>query len=162
LTVIETQQVTAPAKQGDDNRGYRPDQGRLARKAAFWSLALILLFGCTFLHDMLFLFDSMSNTIGDFMIPVVAVDLTTAFLISAGVFMVGFIVLDRWRRRPAVADLLIDTEAELRKVAWPTGQEVVNSSLVVIFTVVATGGFLALADYLLARIMQYLILGEVG
>ena len=38
-----------------------------------------------------------------------------------------------------MADLLIDTES--KKVAWPTLQQVTNSSLVVIISVVLLGGF---------------------
>ena len=138
---------------------YKEDQGRLARMAAFWSLTLLLLFGCTFLHDLLIQSDAMSRALGGIRIPVVSVDLSAAFLISSAVFAVGVLFIQRWQQRPKVADLLIDTEAELKKVTWPSPQEVVNSSIVVIVTVVLIGVFLAVVDLLFARIMNNLILG---
>ena len=160
--MIHSPQATAP-KSGKGTRrskAYKADQGRLARMAAFWSLALLYLFGCTFLHDQLVLSDSLSRTLGGVVIPVVGVSLTGAFLISTSTFVVGFVWLMRWQQKPKVADMLIETEAELRKVTWPSGQEVINSSLVVMVTVVLLGLFLAGSDYVLARIMKYLILGE--
>ena len=138
---------------------YKEDQGRLARMAAFWSLTLLLVFGCTFLHDQLIQFDSLRAAIGGYRIPVVAVDLSGAFLISLSVFLVGVVIVNRWHQRPKVADLLIDTESELRKVTWPTLEEVTNSSLVVIVSVVIIGAYLAFVDLFLARIMRVIIFG---
>ena len=59
-----------------------------------------------------------------------------------------------------MADLLIETESELRKTTWPTMDEVINSSIVVVVTVLVLGAFLALADSVLARVMAYFILGQ--
>jgi len=140
-------------------KGYKEDQGRLARMAAFWSVVLLLLFGCTFLYDILIGFDSMSPAIGGIRIPIVSVDLNGAFVVTFLIFAVGTVVIRRWQQKPKVADLLIDTESELRKVTWPTMQEVTNSSLVVIVCVVVIGAFLAGADYVLGELMRRLILG---
>ena len=140
-------------------KGYKEDQGRLARMAAFWSVTLLVLFGCTFVHDILIQFDSMTAQIAGIRLPVVGVDLTWAFVISVTLFVVGVVVTHRWQRRPKVADLLIDTEAELKKVNWPTMQEVMNSSIVVIVCVLLIGAFLAFADLFLARIMKVIIFG---
>ena len=140
-------------------KGYKEDQGRLARMAAFWSVTLLVLFGCTFVHDILIQFDSMTAQIAGIRLPVVGVDLTWAFLISVTLFVVGVVATHRWQRRPKVADLLIDTEAELKKVNWPTMQEVMNSSIVVIVCVLLIGAFLAFADLFLARIMKVIIFG---
>ncbi len=138
---------------------YREDQGRLARMFAFWSLALLLLFGCTFLHDLIVGLGSMSEPIGGIRIPVVGVDLTPAFLVAFGILVVGVIVLYRWQETPKVADLLIETEAELRKVTWPSLEQVLNSSLVVVVCVVLIGLFLAGTDWVLARVMKGLLFG---
>ena len=140
-------------------KGYKEDQGRLARMAAFWSVTLLVLFGCTFIHDILIQWDSMAAQIAGIRLPVVGVDLTWAFLISVSLFTVGVVMTHRWQRRPKVADLLIDTEAELKKVNWPTMQEVMNSSMVVIVCVLLIGAFLAFADLFLARIMKVIIFG---
>ena len=83
-----------------------------------------------------------------------------AFLICGGIFVVGTWLIHRWQARPKVADLLIDTESELRKVTWPTMDEVINSSLVVIVCVLLLFAFLAAADWFLARVMNTLLLGK--
>ncbi|MCA8942485.1 MAG: preprotein translocase subunit SecE [Planctomycetes bacterium] len=55
--------------------------------------------------------------------------------------------------RPKSADLLIDTEAELRKVTWPTGSETWNGTVAVVITVAVMLFYLAFADFLLAELL---------
>ena len=138
---------------------YREDQGRHVRMGAFWAVVFFLGFGCRFLHDILIQWVTLRTPIGGARIPVVGVNVSPAFLVSGLVFVTGLFFVQRWLQRPKVADLLIDTEAELKKVTWPAGQEVWNASIVVIVSVVLLGGFLALADMFLFRLMRYLILG---
>ena len=138
---------------------YKEDQGRLARMAAFWTITLLVLFGCNFLFEQLVGMRSMQKPLWDIRLPVVGIELSPAFLISAAIFGVGVVVVQRWQSRPQVADLLIDTEAELRKVTWPTMEEVTNSSFVVVFFVLFLGLFLAVADMVLSKLVKLIILG---
>ncbi len=125
---------------------------------AFWSLALLLLFGCHFLHFTLSNYVSaLKPALGGIQIPIVSIDLSGSFLIASLIFLGGIVWLHGWLQKPKVADLLIDTEAELKKVTWPSSQEVVNSALVVIISVAILMGFLAGADYVLGRVVKYLI-----
>jgi preprotein translocase SecE subunit len=140
-------------------RPYREDQGRHARMAAFWSIVFFVGFGCKFLHDVLIQWAGMRQPLGGARIPIVGVDLTPAFLVTAAIFLAGLILVQRWLQRPKIADLLIDTEAELKKVTWPKGSEVWNASIVVIISAVLLGVFLAVADVFLFRLMRDLILG---
>lgn len=139
---------------------YKEDQGRLARMAAFWTVVFFVGFGCRFLHDLLVRWPALREPLGGLRIPIVGVDVTAAFLVSMLLFLVGVVLVQRWQQTPKVADLLIETEAELKKVTWPKGQEVWNASLVVMISVVILGALLALGDLLLARIMRALILGS--
>ena len=161
-TTQESAQETAPAP-APEPRGwfhrYREDQGRHARMAAFWTLVFFLVFGCNFLHGLLIQSEGLREPLGGIRIPVAGVDLSPAFLISFSLFLVGLAFIHRWQQRPRVADLLIDTEAELRKVTWPKGSEVWNAALIVILFVVLLGVFLAATDAILYRVMRYLILG---
>jgi preprotein translocase SecE subunit len=159
MSTTETQTQTPPQAPEGGKGGYREDQGRLARMAAFWCLVLFLLFGCHSLYRALQSFGTLATAIGGYSLPVVGVPLSGAFLSAAAVFLVGLIAVRRWERTPKMADLLIDTESELKKVAWPTLQQVTNSSLVVIISVVLLGGFMALIDILLARIIRVIVLG---
>jgi preprotein translocase subunit SecE len=139
---------------------YKPDQGRMTRMASFWSLVLLLLFGCSFLYDTLRGYvDALKTPMGGLSIPIVSIPLTGAFLISFVIFAVGTIWLFAWMQKPKVADFLIEVEAELRKVTWPTGQEVVNASIVVVITVTVLMGFLAGSDYVINILVERLIFG---
>ena len=86
-------------------------------------------------------------------------DLNGALLITIVVLGAAWFALYRWEQTPKVADLLIETEAELRKVTWPTMPEAVNSSLVVIVCVIFLMAFLAGADWMLGRWATVILLG---
>ncbi len=161
MSSTETETQTPPQAPEKGPQGYREDQGRLARMAAFWCLMLFLLFGCQSLYRGLQSVKGLADPIGGVTLPVIDVDLSVAFLVASILFLVGVVAIRYWERRPKMADLLIDTEAELKKVAWPALQQVTSSSLVVIVCVVLLGGFMALVDMLLARIIRVIVLGDV-
>ena len=54
-------------------------------------------------------------------------------------------------------DFLTEVVTELKKSSWPAGRELVDSTLVVIITVVALGLFVALADVVFLRIITALV-----
>lgn len=47
-----------------------------------------------------------------------------------------------------------ETMAELKKCAWPTHQELLDSTLVVILSVFLLGGFIALCDVVLRMVVR--------
>jgi len=148
---------------------YKKDQGRLTRMAAFWSLAILIFYGCWSLREELatrFLGADGRPRLGQpifgLRIPVVGVDVTPALLIATAVFVASIVALQRWQQKPKIADLLIETEAEMRKVTWPTLSEAVNSSVVVIVCVVFLMAFLAGADWLLGSWTTRLLTGGRG
>ena len=55
-----------------------------------------------------------------------------------------------------VADLLIETQQEMRKVAWSTRGEVISSSIVVLVTVVLLAMFIYITDRILLALAQLL------
>jgi len=138
---------------------YKEDQGRHVRMAAFWSVVFFVGFGCRFLHDQMIQWHSLAEPLGGRRLPVVGVNLSPAFLVSFMVFLAGVTLVKRWQQKPSVADMLIDTEAELKKVNWPKGTEVWNASLVVIAFVVILAALLMASDWVIFRIMGRLIFG---
>jgi len=160
---VESTPLPAPLLEGPAPRGlfasYKEDQGRHVRMAAFWSVVFFVGFGCRFLHGLMIRSPSLRAPIQKIRIPVVGVDLSPAFLVSALVFCAGLFMVYRWQQRPKVAELLIETEAELKRVSWPKGSEVWNASIVVVLSVIILGVLLAVADIFLFRLMRYLILG---
>ena len=55
-----------------------------------------------------------------------------------------------------VRDFLNEVSAELKKSSWPTRKELVDSTLVVIITVLVLGVFVAAADVIFLRIIGLL------
>ena len=145
--------------------GYKSEQGRMARMAAFWTLAVLLFYGASSLNGTLA--GQFREALGQPMVesmpkvPVLGFELTPAFLISALVFGAAVFLLYRYLEAPKRADLLIETEHELRKVTWPTMQEVINSSTVVVLFVLLLMGFLAFSDWILARLTRIILFGGV-
>lgn len=142
---------------------YKPQQGRIARTAAFWSAVMLLLYACYTLHQEISgRVPSMAEALGGVVLPIVRTKLSISFLISAAVFVSGFVGLSVWLNKPKSADLLIETEAELKKVTWPTMQDATNSSLVVIATVVFLMVYMGLCDRLLGAVVGRYVLGLEG
>ena len=145
---------------------YKSDQGRLTRLAAFWSTAALVFYGCVSLRG------TLSTLFGGTLatpffssvkeIPVLGLTLNAALLITAVALAAAWYFLYRWQQTPKVADLLIETEAELRKVTWPTIPEAVNSSLIVIACVAFLMAFLAGADFVLGRWTTMILTGGQG
>ena len=131
--------------------------------AAFWTLAALLFYGSTSLNDALSgYWPGLAAPLlaGMPTLPVLSIGLTPAFFVALLVFVGGMFLLYRWLEQPKSAELLIETEHELRKVTWPTLPEVVNSSLIVIFCVLFLMGFLAAADLFIARVTRVILFGR--
>lgn len=142
---------------------YKKDQGRVARMAAFWSLAVLALYGCVQLHgELSSRFTSMAQPFFGIRIPILGLDLSPALLIAVVLGAGLLLLLFRYLERPSNADLLIQTESEMRKVTWPSLQDAVNSSIVVLVTVLFLMAFLAGSDYLLGIWANLVLLGPGG
>ncbi|MCI0342358.1 MAG: preprotein translocase subunit SecE [Planctomycetales bacterium] len=86
-------------------------------------------------------------------VPVVDLDLSAGFLISVGVGLaLGYFVIFVVLNKPRVADFLIETEVEMKKVSWPKGRELVGSSGVVIACIATLAIYLYVVDLALASL----------
>lgn len=133
---------------------YKPEQGRLARMAVFWMLWLLILYGCTSFRYVLdgWLPESMSAKM--FSLPVLG-DVTWNVLIALILIPAATaFLLIRNLNRPKIADFLIETEGELRKVAWPSFVETRGASIVVIACVLILMAYLAGSDWLLGSLLD--------
>jgi preprotein translocase subunit SecE len=68
------------------------------------------------------------------------------FLAPCILLAVGVWVSFRMVNTPSVADFLIAVETEMTKVSWPTRDEVIRSSIVIIFLIFTLAGILAVYD----------------
>ncbi|MEJ5186600.1 MAG: preprotein translocase subunit SecE [Candidatus Geothermincolales bacterium] len=62
------------------------------------------------------------------------------------------------RERVSVSQFLTEVRAEMKRVTWPTREEVLSYTLVVIITVLVVGGIVALADYVFTYLVKLIIL----
>jgi len=109
---------------------YKPTQGRLVRQATFIAIALTVAFGC---------FSLSAGPLGG-----------EGDAISIGVPLAIWLVLCwvafRVVNVPRFADFLISVESELEKVVWPGKKQVMQSTVVVIATMLFLGLFLFVVD----------------
>jgi len=130
--------------------------------ATFWSLAILLAYGCLQMRSELsgWMPESLGSPIGGMTIPLLGVAFSPAFILALGAFVVGMFFLDRTLKKPKNADLLIETESELRKVTWPTLDETIDGSIVVVIVVVFLMAFMAGADFVLGEVFTRIITGR--
>lgn len=125
---------------------YRPDQGVYARGTTFW-----ILLGFAYVGGLRFNYWVQSwgdwpnqQLTGD--VPVLGYPLTGAFLLGLAVFFMFTFGIWKLVNHSRLADLLIDTEAEMKKVTWPSFQDSKQSSIVVIGCVLFMLVFLTISD----------------
>jgi preprotein translocase subunit SecE len=131
---------------------YKKGQGVIVRRAAFFLLLLIVVWGC---HTLYYWLINLSigqkrpfatPILGGPSVPVIDQRLDVAFVVSwaLGAFIAFFI----WRilNRPKSAEFLIETDAELKKVTWPSWKDAWNSSVIVLVFVALLAVVLIASD----------------
>ncbi|RKY22627.1 MAG: preprotein translocase subunit SecE [Planctomycetota bacterium] len=143
---------------------YKPDQGPYARTSALWLLGALCMFGCTTLYYWLLSFRGEPDGTGVMVkplmegnLPVLGIPLTVALLVAVGLAGLCLWMLMRMLDRPKVADMLIDSETEMRKCTWPTWDETLTSSVVILVVMVAFTGLLAGMDISLNWFMTTIV-----
>lgn len=112
---------------------YKKTQGRIARQATFAAIMAVTLFG---------LFQLVVTLGGWEARP------SVQFGIPAAIAAVTAWAAYRLVNVPFVADFLIAVEAEMRKVSWPTKQELFRSCIVVLVTIFVLATVLSAFDLL--------------
>ena len=134
---------------------YKAEQGRFARGAAFWMLSIFSYYGSTTFYAFLS-WDWARSDLG-FTVPVLALPVDASLILSVVLFIVISLGLRFAINQQKLADLLIDTEGELKRVTWPSWPETWNGSLVVVVTVVTMLILLAGADMILSQFFEKLV-----
>jgi preprotein translocase subunit SecE len=153
------QDAGTPGSFGDLVRPYRPGQGATARALA-WIVGLG--FSAWGVHDLwgwLHGFAALSRPFleGTFSrVPLTKLPVSGSLAIAAAV-LAGAVLLVAWLlKRPWLADLLIDTESEMKKVTWPAREEAWSATKVVSVTVVVITVVLLVFDMVLTQVMRLL------
>jgi preprotein translocase SecE subunit len=125
---------------------------------AFWALFLLMAYGCLggFVLTLRSLLGGINESLTKVWVPhfplVGRIDLAVA--LGAAALGVTGLLIHRYLNRPKVADLLIETESELKKVTWPTPGETWTGSIAVVITVVVLLAYLSLADIFLVFVLS--------
>lgn len=135
---------------------YKRNQGKVTRQVTFAVLALTLVIGVWRLAQLLPIWfagfgESTLGTIGGSAsgsaftpnLPDMGV---LRFLVPGVLLLAGLWFVFRLVNYPPFADFLIAVETEMTKVSWPSVDEVVRSSAVVIFLIFALAAILAAYD----------------
>ncbi|MCB9887860.1 MAG: preprotein translocase subunit SecE [Planctomycetes bacterium] len=143
---------------------YRKDQGRYARMLAFWGLTLLVMYGCFYSGGLVSVLDRWlgdANTTYVDPFPLLG-KLKTSSLIALGVLVAVAFGFHLIMARPKVADALVETENEMRKVTWPTWGEAWQGTMAVTAMVVVLFLFLTGVDLMLITVMEMLMPGGKG
>lgn len=122
-------------------RIYKEGQGKWARGLLAFIVALTAIFAVASLHE------ALPASSEPWRVPVLNWSFDYRWLLEAPL-LVGSVFLGVWLfNRPTTADFLIETENELKnKVTWPSREEEINASLVVIVTVLIMLVFIFCVD----------------
>ncbi len=102
---------------------YKRNQGKIVRQATFAAMAMTFLIGSWRLYAALDAADDQSWYAAPGM----------EYLLPGLLLAIGTWVSFRLVNYPPFADFLVAVEAEMNKVSWPSRQELIRASLVVIF-----------------------------
>ena len=111
---------------------YKSNQGRMVRQFTFFAIAVVAAFGCITLAN------------GPLMPYAKTIQVGVPIAVWAFCCWFAFRVVNF----PRFADFLVSVESELEKVTWPGRQEVLQATVVVLFTMFFLGLFLFLIDLL--------------
>ena len=111
---------------------YKPNQGKLVRQVTFIALAVVCAFGCF----------SLSNG------PLGTAEQPIRIGVPLGIWVVLCWVSFRVVNLQQFAEFLISVESELDKVVWPGRKQVMQSTVVVIVTMLFLGAFLFAVDFI--------------
>ena len=117
---------------------YKPNQGRIVRQLTALAVWVVVALGCWRLYATL----RANMEPGSYIVLAIP-----GVMLLAGLWF-GYRVVN-W---PRFADFLIAVEAEMNKVTWPSKDELIRASIVVIFTIF----FLAMALFLFDVAWQFI------
>jgi preprotein translocase subunit SecE len=139
---------------------YKKGQGAIARLLAVGALSAMGLYGCISLYRALAARSDQWPWLGN-ALNLGALSVQIYLLITiASVILVGagiLFILSRAR----VVDYLINSEAEMRKVSWPTKDELKRQTVVVIIFLAFFGAFLLLADLVFGKLCSIFYSGAI-
>jgi preprotein translocase SecE subunit len=122
-------------------------QGTTARATAYALGAALIVYGAIRLYASIGVGAVLATNL-----PLIG-DLTIRKVVATVVGGLALLGLHLVLNRERSVDLLVDTEAEMRKVTWPTWPEVLNATVVVVFVTVVLAISMSAFDWGLRRVL---------
>ena len=143
---------------------YKPGEAKLTRRVSFYTLLLLCAWG--FKEFGLWIQSIKLGGIGSFFqtelistisLPWYEQPLNLGVLLAIGLTIgAGYLLFNLLNGKKA-ASLLIDTEAEIRKVSWPSWQDAKQSTVIVLLFTIFTAVYLAGVEVVLNRIFGWVL-----
>jgi preprotein translocase SecE subunit len=151
---------SADEQEREPTVSYRKDQGRYARMLSFWTMVVLVAYGCFHAGGLVNILD---GALPESMNPMLVEQFPLLGSLK-GSSIIALVVLaacafagHRILNRPKIADALIDTEGELHKCTWPGWGETWQGTLAVSGTVLILFLFLSIVDFLLSTAVNKLM-----
>lgn len=138
---------------------FKPGQATAVRVSSYVGIAAVTLFGAASFYNLPPTSSVWWEALGSVELAGWRVSLRPVLFPSAGIFFGVVLLAHLLMNREKWGDFLIETEGELKKVAWPARKEFLGSSVVVILVIVIISVFLYFADWVLTKVMLALGIG---
>ncbi|MEZ6195973.1 MAG: preprotein translocase subunit SecE [Planctomycetota bacterium] len=136
---------------------YKSGEGKIARRVAFYFLLALVVWGFKVFATWVQKFDFAHGEIASFVAPFYRQPFNVGVLIAIVLTIAGGFVLFRWLNRPQAADLLIDTETEMKKVHWPAWLEARQATVIVLLFVAFCAVFLTTVEFVLKHVFHMIL-----
>ena len=133
---------------------YEKGQGSTGRIIALIACFFLVLWGGHSLWTYLQGFPALTKQI--LAVPHTGLQIDLALIIAVVVALVGLAGVTWVFNRPRMVDLLVETEAEMKKVSWPSRQEAWNSAVIVVVTVIVLMSLLFAYDFVVNAVLKQL------
>jgi len=120
---------------------YKPGQGKYTRLCTGFAVAIIVGFGCWRLYQILQAED---------------VNLWVTTILPVAIFVALGALIYWLLNKPGIADFMIASEGELKKVNWSSRKEVAVSTLIVIIVVFVMAALLGATDLVFSIVFRQL------
>jgi len=127
---------------------YKRGQGKYTRLITAFALAVIVILGCLRLYTKL--------EVAQFGVDKQAA-LLIATLVPAGLFAILALLIVWLMNKPTIADFMIASEGEMKKVSWSSRQEIAASTFIVILVVIFMAVLLWVVDLAFRIFFMWLI-----
>lgn len=138
---------------------YKPGQATGVRLTAYLSVFAVTVFGAYSFYRLPPTTSSWWANIAHVELAGVTFGLKPILFPTVGIVLTVMLVAFLLMNREKWGDFLIETEGELKKVAWPARKEYLGSSVVVILVIVVISVFLHVVDIGLSKLMEKLGIG---